>query len=101
MSALHPTMAAALAPFAPKPPSDADIKSIAILGVANYFRISTNDALNRLAEIDDWLPVEIDDRERQRRAESVARFAEEGCPRRYARSEPAELDCRGRMENGL
>jgi hypothetical protein len=40
-------------------PSDADIIACAATAVADKFGMSFNEALNRLAEVQEWIPVEV------------------------------------------
>lgn len=43
----------------PQEPSDADIIAWAAASVADRFGMSFNEALNRLAEVQEWIPVEV------------------------------------------
>jgi len=43
----------------PQEPSDADVIAWAAASVADRFGMSFNDALNRLAEVQEWIPVEV------------------------------------------
>lgn len=53
-------------------PTNAAIRECAVMAVANYFGVSKNLAVNLLAEVDEWMPLEIDDRLSQRRARREA-----------------------------
>ena len=43
----------------PQEPSDADIVAWAAGSVSQRFGMSFNEALNRLAEVQEWIPVEV------------------------------------------
>lgn len=43
----------------PQEPSDADVIAWAAASVADRFGMSFNEALNRLAEVQEWIPVEV------------------------------------------
>lgn len=53
-------------------PTNAAIRECAVVAVANYFGVSKNLAVNLLAEVDEWMPLEIDDHLAQRRARREA-----------------------------